>query len=118
MGLYRRAPCAGEERTCEPLPAPCHPPGLSIDSISGVVTWDNLGLTEGFKSNWQRLMRKCMGRGVIAERFQFRDLRAKTGSDSEDDNLLGHEDPRTLHRHYKRKPTKVTPLRSKILDNR
>ncbi len=66
---------------------------------------------EGFKSNWQRLMRKCMERGVIAERFQFRDLRAKTGSDSEDDNLLGHEDPRTLRRHYKRKPTKVTPLR-------
>ena len=48
---------------------------------------------------------------VIAERFQFRDLPGKTGSDSEDDNLLGHEDPRTLRRHYKRKPTKVTPLR-------
>ena len=66
---------------------------------------------EGFKSNWQRLMRKCMERGVIAERFQFRDLRAKTGSESEDDNLLGHEDPRTLRRHYKRKPTQMTPLR-------
>jgi hypothetical protein len=58
-----------------------------------------------------------MEREVIAERFQFRALRAKTGSDSEDDNLLGHRDPRTLRRHYKRKLTKVTPLRSKILDN-
>jgi hypothetical protein len=56
------------------------------------------------------------GEGVIAERFQFRELRTKTGSESEDDNLLGHEDPRTLRRHYKRKP--MTPLRSKIFGNR
>ena len=59
-----------------------------------------------------------MADGVIDERFQFRDLRGKTGSDAQDDNLLGHEDRRTLHRHYKRKPLKVAPLRSKILDNR
>ena len=73
---------------------------------------------DGFKSIWQRLMRKCVADDIIKERFQFRDLRGKTGSDAEDDNLLGHADNRTLYRHYKRKPQKVTPLRPKILDSR
>ena len=50
--------------------------------------------THGFTSIWQRLMRKCVADSVIEERFQFRDLRGKTGSDAQDDNLLGHEDRR------------------------
>jgi hypothetical protein len=32
------------------------------------------------------------------------------GSDSENDQLLGHLDARTLRKHYKRKPLKVRPL--------
>ena len=38
------------------------------------------------------------------------ELRAKAGSDSESDQLLGHLDTRTLQKHYKRKPLKVKPL--------
>ncbi len=67
--------------------------------------------TDGFKSIWQRLIKKCLADSVIDHTFQFRDLRGKTGSDAEDENLLGHQDKRTLQRHYKRKPQKVTPLR-------
>ena len=51
-----------------------------------------------------------MADGVIKERFQFRDLRGKTGSDAQDDDLLGHEDKRTLRRHYERKPLRVAPF--------
>jgi integrase len=67
---------------------------------------------------WRRTMDKAVEEERLVERFTFHDLRAKAGSDSEDDGLLGHEDSRTLRRYYKRKPLKVTPLTPKILDNR
>ena len=54
----------------------------------------------------------------IKERFHFGDLGGKTGPDAQDDNVLGHEDKRTFHRHYKRRSLRVTALRSKILGNR
>ncbi len=55
-------------------------------------------------------MVKALKDGVIETRFQFRDIRAKAASDSENDQLLGHLDTRTLQKHYKRKPLKVKPL--------
>ena len=64
----------------------------------------------GFRSIWGRLMIRALKAGVLQERFQFRDIRAKAGSDSENDQLLGHLDARTLRKHYKRKPLKVKPL--------
>ncbi len=64
----------------------------------------------GFRSVWGRLMVRALKAGVLQERFQFRDIRAKAGSDSENDQLLGHLDTRTLQKHYKRKPLKVKPL--------
>ena len=74
--------------------------------------------SSGFQAMWRRTMGKAIEEKRLAERFTFHDLRAKAGSDSEDDGLLGHEDSRTLRRYYKRKPLKVTPLTPKILDNR
>ena len=65
----------------------------------------------------QRLMKKALAEGSLKERYTFHDLRGKTGSESEDERLLGHNDTRTLRRHYQRKPMRVTPLRPKILDN-
>jgi len=62
----------------------------------------------GFKAMWRRLMLKAKENGI--EWFQFRDLRAKAGSDHEDGSLLGHSDPKTLERHYRRKPKIVVPL--------
>ena len=63
-------------------------------------------------------MKRVVETALIAERFTFHDIRAKAASDSDDDRLLGHEDSRTLNRHYKRKAVKVTPLKPKILDSR
>lgn len=81
-----------------------------------VCTRDGLPYAgEGFKTAWQRVMRKHVAAG--GSRFTFHDIRAKAGSDSEDERLLGHQDTRTLRRHYQRRPVKVTPLRPKILDS-
>lgn len=67
-----------------------------------------------FKSAWQRLMRRALDTGVIAERFTFHDLRALAASAHADPTrLLGHQDPRTTNRTYLRGPTRVTPA---ILD--
>ena len=68
--------------------------------------------SSGFQTAWYRLMDTAVEEGAVKERFTFHDIRAKAGSDSEDDRLLGN-DKRTLERHYKRKPVAVTPLRRK-----
>lgn len=69
--------------------------------------------SEGFKCNWQRLMNKALETGVINERFTFHDLRAKAGSDAEDNaqKLLGHASATTTKRVYERKPSMVKPIR-------
>lgn len=69
--------------------------------------------SEGFKCNWQRLMNKALEAGVINERFTFHDLRAKAGSDAEDNaqKLLGHASATTTKRVYERKPSMVKPIR-------
>lgn len=64
----------------------------------------------GFQTAWQKHIRRCHIEGLIAERFTFHDLRAKAGSDAKDGRLLGHLDPRTLRKHYIRKPEKVAPV--------
>ena len=61
-------------------------------------------------------MKRVVETGQIAECFNSHDIRAKAASDTDDDRLLGHEDSRTLNRHYKRKAVKVTSLRPRILD--
>jgi len=68
----------------------------------------------GFSNCWQKLIKLALKQGVIDERFQFRDLRAKSASD---DSLaaatarLGHANPQITESVYRRKPTKVKPLR-------
>lgn len=73
---------------------------------------------DGFRTLWGRVRDKAIKDNLIAERFTFHDIRAKAGSDSEDERLLGHVDAQTLRRHYQRKPFKVTPIPPKVLDNR
>lgn len=55
---------------------------------------------------------------VLAERFTFHDLRAKSASDDELEaatERLAHDDPRTTHKVYRRKPRRAIPG-AKILD--
>jgi hypothetical protein len=59
-------------------------------------------------------MCKALARTELTERFQERDLRAKTASDSatleEASERLAHASTAITKRVYRRKPTKVKPL--------
>ena len=61
-----------------------------------------------FTTAWTRHMNKCIEEEILKEKFQFRDIRAKAGSDS-DGKHLGHQSEATLKRHYKRLPEVVKP---------
>jgi integrase len=71
----------------------------------------------GFQSQWQRLMRKCKKEG-FTEHFHFHDLRAKSASDSDDDqsaaDRLGHSDVRLTQRVYRRLPKRAKALTLKL----
>jgi integrase len=80
--------------------------------------------SDGFRSNWQRLMTKATTPGengeppALAERFTFHDLRAKSASDDELEvatERLAHNDPRTTQKVYRRKPRRAR-AGAKILD--
>lgn len=74
----------------------------------------------GFGAIWQKLQRRAVKNGAIAQRFKFHDLRAKAATDKADETdevqaqeLLGHADIKTTRRNYirHRKPRRVTPVR-------
>lgn len=72
------------------------------------------GTANGFDSIWQRFMAKALKETGLEERFQERDLRAKTASEMPLElaqALLGHADPRITQRVYRRRPDRVKPLR-------
>lgn len=73
---------------------------------------------DGFQTNWQRLILRCLKEGRIAERFTFHDIRAKSesdaGSDQEAADRLGHGDAALTRRVYRRLPKRGRALR--ILD--
>lgn len=75
---------------------------------------DEKGRCNAFDSLWQRFMDKVMARTAVTERFQERDLRAKTASDSdtveEASELLAHSSTDITRRVYRRKPVRVKPL--------
>lgn len=67
-----------------------------------------------FDSLWQRFMDKALKETSLQERFQERDLRAKTASDMPLElatALLGHADSRITQRVYRRRPDIVKPLK-------
>lgn len=83
--------------------------------------------SEGFKAMWQRVMRRAMGQptykgqkeahpAVITERFTFHDLRAKSASDHETGEHLGHQSNAMLKRVYRRLPVRSTPVTVDLLD--
>ena len=71
---------------------------------------------DGFASVWRRKIDVAIldTDNLLTERFQFRDLRAKSASD---DGLeaasarLGHTNTAITERIYRRKPARVSPLR-------
>ncbi|WP_434779053.1 tyrosine-type recombinase/integrase [Neisseria sp. Ec49-e6-T10] len=67
--------------------------------------------SSGIQTAWQRLIVDCIKRGIIQERFTFRDIRAKARSDGDDKKLLGHANPEAMAKIYQRKPVKVQPVK-------
>ena len=69
----------------------------------------------GFKSIWQRSMRKALNETGLKQRFTEHDLRAKVGSDADSDveaqKLLAHTDVATTSKHYRRRGSVVSPAR-------
>jgi integrase len=67
----------------------------------------------GFQSQWQRVMRRAMAKG-LTERFTFHDLRAKSASDDATDqgaaDRLGHGDVKLTQRVYRRLPRRGQAL--------
>jgi integrase len=68
----------------------------------------------GFSTACQRTMAKTMENG-LEHKFHFHDLRAKSASDGADllesSERLGHSSPAITQRVYRRKPTRMKPLR-------
>ncbi len=67
--------------------------------------------SSGIQTAWQRLILRCVDKGIIKERFTFRDIRAKARSDGDDKKLLGHANPDKMAKIYQRKPVKVKPVK-------
>ncbi len=70
------------------------------------------GTANGFDSIWQRFMKKALSSTKLNERFTEHDLRAKVASDMNLEraaDLLGHSNPNTTERVYRRKAQKVKP---------
>jgi integrase len=67
----------------------------------------------GFSTIWSRVMSAAL-KGDLAERFQFRDLRAKSASEDSAEAAtarLGHATAATTMRVYRRLPSRARPLR-------
>lgn len=80
-----------------------------------IVTRDGTPYTsDGFRANWIRLMRKSLKDGALTEPFTFHDIRSLAADEAANpQELLGHDDPRTTNRVYRRRPRKIEPLRKK-----
>ena len=75
---------------------------------------DEDGKANAFDSLWQRFMAKALEKTKLQERFQERDLRAKTASDMPlklATALLGHADSKITQRVYRRRATVVKPAK-------
>jgi integrase len=61
--------------------------------------------TDGFRSNWQRLIKTALDKGIIKESFRFHDLRRKSLTDAERSH--GREFARQLADHTDQKTTDI-----------
>lgn len=76
---------------------------------------EETGQAWGWRSMWQRYMKRALAETELKERFTEHDLRAKVASDAESLEraraLLSHADVRMTQRAYRRRPERVKPTR-------
>lgn len=83
-----------------------------IKSVYVICNRDGQRYTySGFDAMRKRAVAKALAAGTLKQSWSLHDLRRKTGSEAEDDELLGHMDERTLRRHYQVAPRRVRPHR-------
>ncbi len=77
---------------------------------------EETGLANGWDTMWQHFMERVLAETKVTEKFTEHDLRAKCASDADTlehaQALLSHADSATTKRIYRRKPERVTPLKS------
>ena len=108
-GLYVRQQKTGKQQLFEVTPSLrltlSEAKNSKVQSIYLVNTKSGGRYTSsGFQTVWGRLIRS-----VKVKPFQFRDLRAKAGSEAEDTSRLLGNTEGVAKKHYRRKPEKVKP---------
>lgn len=95
-----------------------------VSALFLITSRDGTPYTEsGFKSAWQRMIRKAIELEVIkkADRFTFHDIRAKHATDKDEQGLnaqlaLGHPDPKMTAKYIRhRKGRKIDTLRTDLI---
>lgn len=75
---------------------------------------EEVGRSSGWKSMWQRFMKRVLKESKVTRPFTEHDIRAKVASDAPSlehaRKLLAHADSRTTNRVYKRNAERVIPL--------
>jgi len=73
------------------------------------------GLTQTWDGRWADTMRRALKETDLEARFTQHDLRAKVGSDAENDaraqELLGHTSVAVTRQHYRRKSKAIRPVK-------
>lgn len=76
---------------------------------------EDTGQSPGWKSMWQRFMKRVIDETKVTKHFTEHDLRAKVASDADSldhaRSLLAHADSRTTQRIYRRKAEVVKPMK-------
>ena len=102
----------------ERLPKPVHAKHLFVRK-NGKPFIDEELIISGFGSKWSETMTLAITETKLEQRFQEKDIRAKTATDADDDGqnataILGHEDSRTTRIYIRSKQIKrVSPLQRK-----
>ena len=99
-----------QARACKPAPSLY----LLPNRLGGCQVSPS-GKSQPFDEKWRKTMRKAIEETDLEEPFTRHDLRAKVGSDAEDERraqeLLDHSDPSITRQHYRRKKRTIRPVK-------
>lgn len=88
-----------------------------FSTVKGHPYIDENGNCNAFDSLWQRYMKRALKQTGLTEKYQEKDLRAKTATDLgllAGSRLLGHSNLNVTNNHYIRKPEVLNPHQVKM----
>ncbi|MBB3142233.1 site-specific integrase [Halomonas organivorans] len=99
-----------QARACKPAPSL-----YLLPNRFGRCQVSPSGKSQPFDDKWRQTMRQAIKETDLEEPFTRHDLRAKVGSDAEDERraqeLLDHSDPSITRQHYRRKKRTIRPVK-------